>query len=57
MLQLKAAEQQHEQIGSSARNAALATLREKEATLQNAALQLFNRRLQLIKEHNSMEVS
>ena len=57
MLQLKAVEQQHEQIGGSNRNAALASLREKEAAMQSSAVQLFNRKLQLMKENNSMEVS
>ncbi|KAL0033974.1 hypothetical protein WJX79_000313 [Trebouxia sp. C0005] len=53
--QLKAAEQQHEQIGSSSRNAALASLREKELAMQAIAMQLFNKRLQLMKDNNSLE--
>ncbi len=56
-MQLKAAEQQHEQIGSSSRNAALASLREKESAMQAIAMQLFNKRLQLMKENNSLEVN
>ena len=55
-MQLKAAEQQHEQIGSTSRNAALASLREKESAMQAIAMQLFNKRLQLIKENSSLEV-
>ncbi len=55
-MQLKAAEQQHEQIGSSSRNAALASLREKESAMQAIAMQLFNKRLQFMKENNSLEV-
>lgn len=56
-MQLKAAEQQHEQIGSSSRNAALASLREKELAMQAIAMQLFNKRLQLMKDNNSLEVT
>jgi len=55
-MQLKAAEQQHEQIGSSTGNAALASLQEKESAMQAIAMQLFNKRLQLMKENNSLEV-
>ena len=55
-MQLKAAEQQHEQIGRSSRNAALASLREKESAMQAIAMQLFNKRSQLMKENNSLEV-
>lgn len=55
-MQLKAAEQQHEQIGSSSRNAAVASLREKESAMQAIAMQLFNKRSQLMKENNSLEV-
>ena len=55
-MQLKAAEQQHEQIGSKTRNAALASLRDKESAMQAIAMQLFNKRLQLVKENNSLEV-
>lgn len=57
MLQLKGIEQQHGQIGTKTRNAALASLREKEAAMQSSAAQLFNKRLQLVKDSNSMEVS
>ena len=55
-MQLKAAEQQHGQIGSSSRNAALASLREKESAMQAIAMQLFNKRLQLMRENSSLEV-
>ena len=57
VLQLKATEQQHEQISGSPRVAAMASLREKEAAMQASALQLFNKRLHLIKESNSLEVT
>lgn len=56
MLQLKSLEQQHSQIGSGDRHAALATLREKEAAVQANGMQLFSRRLQLLQEEKTTEV-
>ena len=55
--QLKEIEQQHAQVGTGDRHSVLTSLREKEAAMQASSVQLFGRRLQLLQDNKSLEVS
>ena len=57
ILQMKSIEQQHSQVGTGDRQNLLVSLRDKELVMQANSLHLFSRRLQLLQEKKSMEVS
>lgn len=56
-VQMKSIEQQHSQVGTGDRHTLLVSLRDKESAMQANSLQLFGKRLQLLQEEKTMEVS
>ena len=57
ILQMRSIEQQHSQVGTGDRHDLLVSLRDKESAMQANSLQLFGRRLQMMQEKKTMEVS
>ena len=57
ILQMKSIEQQHSQVGTGDRHTLLVSLRDKESAMQANSMQLFGRRLQLLQEKKTIEVS
>ena len=56
-LQMKSIEHQHSQVGTGDRHNLLVSLRDKESAMQANSMQLFRKRLQLLQEKKTMEVS
>lgn len=54
---MKSIEQQHSQVGTGDRQNLLVSLRDKESAMQANSLHLYSRRLQLLQEKKTMEVS